>query len=198
MPTKGLLQSSYYFILCCTVHAMLLSCNGNSLAKEPCRFGEPTPLFSSNTEGISRYTFDKDGQNATESLFLKDMYKIPLDTLGNAISIPAKLEILQSGCNEVEQEFRIEFMDKSVGMQMPHDIAASECAYHVTIFFQILGNLDKKAISFYSLADAIGEKMESFRFNEPIALQDGFTAQIDKIHSPESTMITVVLKQTIQ
>lgn len=167
---------------------------GNNTDK-PCKFGEPTALFSPSTEGVSRYTFDKNGQNATESLFLKDMYKLPLDTLGNVVTIPAKLEILQSGCNEVEQEFRIEFMDKSVGMQMPHDIAASECAYHVTIFFQLLGNLDKKAISFYDLADAIGEKMESFHYNEPIPLQDGFTVQIDKVHGTESTMITVVLKQ---
>jgi hypothetical protein len=169
---------------------LLLSCNKKV---KPCAFGTPMALFSQNTPGVSKYEFEEKGQNSFEKLYLDSIFETDKIINGNRIYIPIELTIIQSGCHELIQEIRLEFFDKE---SRPKNFPAPYCANITAQVFAKLSNIDINARSFAGLADAMIEKENNFEYGNPFKLRDGFSVQMDKMRSKESTMVTIILKNS--
>lgn len=85
----------------------LFACN-NEAEKEPCLYGEPSPILSENTQGVSEYTFLASDSSGTESAILTD-------TLLNEGQI--RFTMNQTGCNKVKQIFTFELPQNDYSTQ---------------------------------------------------------------------------------
>ena len=161
--------------------------------KKPCLFSNHPALFSSKNKGISNYSFEGDSNNTVEKLRLDSFFFV--DSVKDSIKlyIPIELTILQTGCNELNQEIRLEFFDKA--SKMPTDYPAPDCANITAQVFAKLSLEYQSAVSFRGLAQAIVERENDFEYGKPLKLQGGFSLQIDKMHSSESTLVTVIFKK---
>jgi hypothetical protein len=112
---------------------------------------------------------------------------------GKRLYIPIELTILQTGCEEITQEIRLEFFDSI--SPMPKDYIAFECADLLATVFNKLSTMDVNAIPFAELGKAISENLEQFEYGTAVKIGGGFSLQIDKIHSSKSTMLTVIFKK---
>ena len=172
----------FFFVLALT------ACQSTS---KECEHGNPTAMFSKNTAGVSRHEFELNGQNSFEKLRLDSIFEIG-DTI--KMYIPIELEIIQAGCKDLVQEFRLEYFDDI--NPIPEELSAYQIAGILVMTFGKIGSTDPKAIAFVNLAEAIRQKINYFKeFKKPVALQDGFTIEIDKMHNNGSTLLTVILKQ---
>jgi hypothetical protein len=167
---------------------LIAACTG----KVPCKFGTPKPLFSPSNALVSNYLFEVKGQNAVEKLRLDSIFSTSINENKKPIFIPLELEIIQSGCEEVVQEIRIEFFDQK--NKMPKNFRAPDCANIIAQIFIDFSRLGGRSIAFQPLAEAILEKENNFIYGEETMLKKGFTIQLDKVHSPESTLVTLILK----
>ncbi|MFK7948632.1 MAG: hypothetical protein AB8G11_13660 [Saprospiraceae bacterium] len=85
----------------------LIACS-NETTKEPCLYGEPTPILEKNTEGVSEYTFASSDSSGTESALLTDS----LLSEGQI-----RFTMNQSGCNKVKQVFTFELPQNDYSTQ---------------------------------------------------------------------------------
>lgn len=161
--------------------------------KNPCKQGKPESLFSSKTLGISNHSFVIEGQNSTEKLLLDSIFPTSKVEDGKRLYIPIELTILQTGCEEITQEIRLEFFDSI--SPMPKDYLAQECAELVAKLFNELSTMDLNAIAFAELGKAISMNIDQFEYGTAVEIGSGFCLQIDKIHSSKSTLLTVIFKK---
>jgi hypothetical protein len=171
---------------------LFISCN----SQKPCKFGKPEPLFSKNTPLVSDYHFESKGQNANEHLRLDSLFATGKNNKGENVFMPIELEIIQAGCEEVVQEFRIEFFDKND--KMPSNFSAPDCANIIIQIFAELCRLGTKAMTFQGLAQAILEKETQFIYGKAISMKNGFSIQLDKMQNPETTLVSVILKNSAE
>lgn len=161
--------------------------------KKPCKLGKPISLFSSESIGIKEHSFTVEAYNSIEKMKIDSIFPSAIEKDGNTIFIPIELTILQSGCEEITQEIRIEFFDKID--PMPKNYTAPDCADLIAEIFRKLSVSSPNAIALGELGKAIFNKINAFEYGNAIKLQKGFSLQIDKIHSSESTLVTVIFKQ---
>ncbi len=161
--------------------------------KKPCKLGNPVSLFSAETAGIKDHSFTVEEFNSIEKIKIDSIFPSAIEKDGNTLFIPIELTILQSGCEEITQEIRIEFFDKID--PMPKTYPAPDCADLVAEIFRKLSVSSPNAIALGELGKAIFNKIYEFEYGNAIKLQKGFSLQIDKIHSSESTLVTVIFKQ---
>jgi hypothetical protein len=95
--------------------------------------------------------------------------------------------------NELTQEIRIEFQDKSE--PMPRKISAKDLIEVVASTLLEISSFDKNAYSLTGLADAMMKKQNLMEYNQEISIGNGFSLQLDKIHDAESTLVTIILKR---
>lgn len=85
----------------------IFACN-NETAKEPCLYGEPTPILDENKAGVAEYTFTSSDSSGTESALLTD-------TLLSEGRI--RFTMNQSGCNKIKQIFTFELPQNDYSTQ---------------------------------------------------------------------------------
>jgi hypothetical protein len=155
----------------------LLSCNSE---KKICLASEQKPLFSSKTKGIENYSFQKSKETVTEKFRFN-------------LFITMDFEIISTGCDELTQEIRMEFQDKSE--PMPRKISAKDLIEVVASTLLEISNFDKNAYSLTGLADAMMKKQASMEYNQAVSIGNRFSMQLDKIHDANSTVVTIMLKR---
>jgi hypothetical protein len=164
------------------------------MGNKACENGAPTALFSANTPGVSRHEFELNGQNSFEKLNLDSLFELSDRDAAIKLFMPIQLQILQSGCAELTQEIRIEFYDNIA--KMPQSFSAPELTNIVAQVFAKISTLDAKAMAFAGLAEALIEEQDAIKYGNPTDLTGGFSIQLDKMHSSESTIVTVIFKKS--
>ena len=181
----------FILILFCSIS--VISCQN---VIKPCEYGTPTALFSPDNPGVSRHEFEVNRQNSFEKLRLDSLFELSDPDVAIKLFMPIQLQILQSGCHELTQEFRIEFFDEI--MKMPENFSAADLTNIIAQIFVKLSALDAKALAFAGLAEALIEKQNNVQYGSFTELRDGFKVKIDKMHSSESTIVTLILNNSVK
>jgi hypothetical protein len=84
----------------------LVSCNNET--EKVCTYGEPTPILSAETAGVSDYNFSAKDSSGMETAVLTDTF-----LLTNTL----RFTLIQSGCENIKQEFRFELPNADYSMQ---------------------------------------------------------------------------------
>lgn len=151
----------------------LLSCNGGEGNSE-CPLGEPVAIFRPDQPFVANHTFQQKGQEGAEVIrFVNGSY----------------LEVFQSGCSSVRQEFRFREANP------PADSGAYWLNRAVGQF-RYLGTLAPEYQPFREWANALEATDSLFRMGQPLELDAGFYARLDRISGPDSSLLVIVLSQT--
>jgi hypothetical protein len=165
----------YWFVACLSATA-LVSCGGapGQDAFAECRYGAPEPIFQANLPAVARHHFQLLKGQGIERLAFKD---------------GLELEVLQSGCEYIEQEFR--FRKEGQFQKAPADFWIDEAAR----IFNRLGNLGPEYLSYYSLSQAIDEQAGRINLAQDIELQPGFFLKIEPVSVGDETTLVVRLSE---
>jgi len=147
------------------------ACRNNSNTSD-CRYGKPTAIFAANQPGIQSHTFTERGNEATEQVIFSDSLQLTL---------------LQSGCNQIRQEFQFNlpgnFQDKTPDFWIELSIQ----------LMQRLGSIGPDYGGFTMWAQTMVEQRKNIKLTEPVALQQGFYITIDRILSTENATLVLIL-----
>lgn len=153
----------------------LFSCNGNSNQNfEDCSQGKPTAIFSDSLEQIVKHKFGIDKNVGVEFIqFNNGIY----------------LEIYQSGCHLVHQEFRFRLPGKS-----PKNSNAFWVDQSISML-RFLGNQSSLHLAFTEWANAIDKIAKEVNVGQEINLSNNIYVKIDKIPSSDHSVLIVELFQ---
>jgi hypothetical protein len=162
----------YYFFLL-TLLVSIISCMGNNQPKT-CLYKPPVAIFS-GIDSFENHSFELKGQNAVERISIP---KMNMD-----------IELFQSGCDDLEQEFRF-ILYEAYPLNTPPDV----CAMHIAGILYILSQESPQKLGlFQQWAETIKANAKSFKYNERTGFFDSeISAQIDKMHQPESAVLSIV------
>ena len=139
-----------------------------------CKFGDPVAIFSDTMQIVKKHHFEIKDKTGIEYVVLKT---------------GLLLEIEQSGCNTINQQFTFE---------LPGDFSKQDDAFWKTLAaknFQLLSNASLKLQPFIAWSDAINSVKDKLKMAEPIEIQNGMHIRIDKILSADRAMLVVQLSQ---
>ncbi|MBK6621080.1 MAG: hypothetical protein IPH04_18410 [Saprospirales bacterium] len=132
----------------------------------------PTAIFSKDLEGVETHDFMQTGSEGLEIVSFR-----------NGVF----LEIFQSGCDSLRQEFRF---------RLPNAEEESDPAYWLQEAqnqFRAFGSLGADYLAFSQYADALSAQQEDFRLAQPMEVVTGFWMQVDKIDSFDGPTLVVIL-----
>lgn len=156
----------------------LISCGGG--AKDGCLLSAPAAIFDSEMKGVSGHSFEAKGYESSEHLELP--------------ALAMRLEVLQSGCEQVHQEFRLE-LDGTV-----NDVrtASATAQLIADIFGNIRDIAPERLGGFMDLAQTLNANYMSFgNFGEAVSIttEDNrvLEATVTKVNEPKRTFLTLIL-----
>jgi len=135
-----------------------------------CKFGAPEAIFSKTIPQITQHQFELKDNVGTESV---------------QFASGKKLDLIQSGCNEIRQE--LIFMLPPNASDDWVELAASE--------LETLANLDAKLSPFRFWAGAIANQKSNFKLGQDVELEHKTFANIDKIKNSDYTLLKIILFQ---
>lgn len=154
---------------------LLVACGDNN-GQKACKYASPVAIFQ-GIDSIENHSFEVTGNNAVERI------EVP--------SMGMEVELYQSGCNKLEQEFRFHIHEA-----LPLNIPAQECSMLAAIIFEELSKLSPNLIPLAQWAESIKMNAAAFQYNEKIPLKGTpMKVQLDKGHQSNSTMLTVIFTQ---
>jgi hypothetical protein len=139
-----------------------------------CKYGDPVAIFSDTMQVVKKHHFE-----------IKDKTGIEYVALKNGLL----LEIEQSGCNTINQQFTFE---------LPGDFSKQDDAFWKTLAaknFQLLSSASIKLQPFIAWSDAINSVKDKLKLAEPIEIQNRMHIRIDKVLSTDRAMLVVQLSQ---
>jgi hypothetical protein len=142
---------------------------------KPCTLGDPVAIFNAQIEGVETHQFSHEGRESVESI-----------QFDNGV----RLEILQSGCELVRQEFRFYMPERG-----PDASEMSLWVQAATNLYFFLGSLDYQFQVFQEWAAAIEQQSERFVRGEALEVYPGFWVEIDPVQTNTETMLRVILSQ---
>lgn len=170
-------QRPQLFVLFCIALLGFAGCANEPPADElftDCRYAAPKPIFHEGLESVARHHFQLEQGKAVESLSFDD---------------GLQLQILQTGCDHIHQEFRFELDGGDTAA--PDNFWISEAAGQ----FYRLGQLGASYVVYLSLARALDERNGQFRLGESIELQAGFYAKVERQNSRGRQLLAVSLSE---
>lgn len=164
-------------LIIATFSSLLIACEGGN-ADRPCMGGEPTAIFE-GIDAFEEHSFEQRGQESVEKIEVPDMNM--------------DIELYQSGCDRIEQEFRI-LLHEAYELNTP----AKVCALHFANILTILSEKDvQKLGTLQQWANAVRADAERMQYNEKIQLSNSnIYVQIDKTHQTDAAILTVVFSQS--
>lgn len=159
---------------------LLWSCKGE---EKGCTFTEFPAVFPQELSLIKNYQYESFEGGSSENFELNGILRYPI-----------KVRFLQKGCKELVQELHFEIDDSQD--PIPADLPPSNCARLLAGIFLQLGQSHPQLSILGNYAELFGRRAPNFEYNQPLLLQDGFTAQIDKLSSKSYTVISLTLRQT--
>jgi hypothetical protein len=151
---------------------IFMACSSKNEGK--CKFGEPTAMFSDTMKVVKKHHFE-----------IKDKTGVELAAFSNGMM----LEVEQSGCNEIHQQFTF---------ILPGDFSKSNDEFWKTLTvknFRLLAESSPQLIAFTAWADAIESVNSKLKLAEPTEVSKGIEVRIDKILSNNQGMLVVQLSQ---
>ena len=137
-----------------------------------CKYGTPEAIFPSKLPKVVKHHFEIKGQNAYENVIFEN---------------GLKMEVIQSGCNEIKQFFQF---------ILPGDFKNEPPAFWKEIAIQNFGYLSTvsdKHMSLHHLSTAIRKNYHDIKLSAPTQLEEGYFIKIDKIIGEEETILVVEL-----
>ena len=167
------MRKVYYSITIFVLIYLLLGCTANNTSKS-CKYKPPTAIFS-GIDSFENHSFDLTGQHSVERIAVP---KMNMD-----------IELYQSGCDDIQQEFRF-LLYEAYPLNTPPDV----CAMHIAGILYILSQESPQKLGLLQQwAETIKANSKSFKYNEKTGFFDsGISAQIDKMHQPESAVLSIV------
>ena len=163
----------YKFIFLFSWTLLIISCSGETVKEEKCRFGEPTAIFNTNNTAISSTDFKIQGRTGIENVKFK-----------NQLS----LELTQSGCQEIIQDFAF-----SLPMTNP-EADGQFWIKQGEQLMRFMGNTDPSLMQFSEWANMIAQASKEMKLGQAKEIQTGYFVTVDKIAGNEETIIKVTLE----
>lgn len=135
-----------------------------------CKFGKPNAIFSPKMNGITAHLFQ-----------IKERTGIEQVEFDNG----KKLELIQTGCNEINQEL-IFTLPPTKNIDWV-EMAASE--------LEFLSTIDDELKPFSFWAGAISAKKNEFKLGQDVELEPNIFANIDRIESSDRVLLKITLSQ---
>jgi hypothetical protein len=152
---------------------ILLLANCKSENKK-CTYGDPQAIFSDTMKQVKKHYFE-----------IKDKTGVELVVLANGM----QLEIEQSGCHEINQQFTF---------ILNGDFSKMDDNFWKTLAienFNLLSNASPKLIPFQAWSSAIQSVKESLKLSESVEVEKNTFVRIDKILGQQKPMLVVQLSQ---
>ena len=150
---------------------IFISCQSDN--KDACPAGLPEAIFHGELETVVEHQFERKDQDGTETLIFDD---------------GLLLEVYQSGCETISQEFRF------TAPGIPAISDPTEWIDVAAMNFFRLSSLDEPYMVFSQYAQAIMQYKDQIRIGEPIALDVSFFLTIDPVKMGEQTILRVILE----
>jgi hypothetical protein len=173
-----MLQSTkvqYPFI--CLLFMLIIGCGGSGSGSGECKYKPPTAIFE-NVQGFTDHSFEVKGQDAVEKV--------------NVPGMKLSIELYQSGCNAMQQEYRL-LLDGTYPLNTAPDLCAMDIA---EIFYNLSQQAPNELGLLQQWAGAIQKDAKAFQYNEKVLFQDSdVSAEINKTHQSSSAMLTIIFSQ---
>ena len=170
-----MLRTKLVFKCLCGFLALALGCFGcsGSSGKQDCQYGEPVAIFSPDLPNMIEHNFIQTEQIGREVM-----------RFNNGLSV----ELTQSGCDEIVQEFRFQLADSVFQGQImdPLALAIGQLAY--------MGSLGPSYQGFQEWARALAEQKDDFKLAQPMELGPGIGATVDQIKGGGLTTIVLTFR----
>ena len=150
----------------------LFSCNNS--ADEKCKYGTPTPIFSKEISAVTAHNFEAKEQESAEQV-----------TFENGL----QLQLQQSGCNDIKQEFQFTIDRPGEGEPNWFLLVSEQFLY--------LSSLSGNTESLGMWASVISSNASLFKLGLPVEVEKGFFVKIDKIESGKNTILIVELSENL-
>lgn len=165
----------YFFI--CFLFLLVIACGGAGNGNGECKYSPPTAIFE-NIEGFTDHSFEVKGQDAVEK-----------------ISVPGmnlSIELYQSGCDALQQEYRI-LLHGTYPLNTAPDVCAMDIA---EIFYNLAQQAPNELGLLQQWAGAIKTDAKAFQYNEKVLFQGSdVSGEINKTHQSKSAMLTIIFSQ---
>ena len=154
---------------------LLISCNNEP--KNKCKYDPPEAFFSAEDPNITSHDFQLEGMKSTESATFTNRFT---------------LNVLQSGCESLSQEYRFEIPGQFQDQQDP--------AFWIELTVQSFGSLTNTGPKFSPLAQSLAQLIQSqeeyIKLGEEMPLpQMGFALTINKVVSSDFGTLLVELEE---
>ncbi len=163
---------NYFFLI--FIILLTISCrqgNTNTDTPQKCKYGAPRAIFLRETPGISNHSFSINQNEGIEKLRL---------------DMGVDLTIIQSGCNNIRQEFQFLIPGK--------DFQGKEPAFWVafaTELLSTLGRLGPDYAGFSAYAQAIESIASEVKLAESFELQQSFYVSIDRVLGTDNATLVL-------
>ncbi len=155
--------------VCLTLILPLAACKTD----HRCKY-KPDPVFAAGLPHITAYNFEVQGSQSLESIMLD----------GKLL-----LEINQDVCDHTRQEFR--FTVPGNRSEVADSMWLKEAARQMVV----LSALSPKQSPLKAWGDVIEARRPEMKLGEDLQVQAGITVRVDRILSPEQSVLLVVLAQ---
>lgn len=146
-------------------------------SKVACKYGQPVAVFSDSLTSILSHKFELNGQKAVEEVKFE-----------NGVF----LELYQSGCNEIIQEFR--FILNEPFEEQPKEFWFKKAAYQ----FSYLSTLDERYIVSYNMWSQILSRMHEFTsLGEKFEVEQSTFFSVNTMKEGDQTMLIVIFERNV-
>jgi len=150
---------------------LLSNCSGNKVTAD-CTVPAPVAIFSNDIPEISAHSFA-----------IKDFVAKEAISFSNGV----KLEIFQSGCEKIVQEFLFDVPSDQIESKLHTQQAIRQLKF--------ISSLGPKYMAFDQWAQAIQELEPAFFESDEVEVVPGFVVRLDRIKGKNSSRILVRLSQ---
>jgi hypothetical protein len=156
-------------IVTLSILMLVFACKGN----KKCPY-KPAPVFKAGLPHIQQYKFEQQGPFSLESLLL--------DT-------QVLLELEQDVCERTRQEYR--FTVQGDYSKFPDSLWVKESVRQMTF----LSTFSPEQAPLRAWASVIERNRANIRLGEDTPVEEGVTVRVDRIISPDKTVLRLVLAQ---
>lgn len=161
-------------LLISAISMLLGACAGDGGGSaDDCSAGAPEAVFNPEVEGVTNHTFSSNGRESTERFEFPDGVQV---------------EVLQSGCDRIRQEYRFTFQSEA----LPDAASWLQAAAG---WLTRLGALGPEYQVYNAWRDAITAQGADFRLGAPAEVGPGFMATVDKISGESEQIVVIILEE---
>ena len=173
-------KTNAQFVFCFLLFiAFSTACRNDTGSAGKCKFGDPKPIFTDSMPTVKKHFF----QLKTDA----KAGKVGVEMV--AFQNKLLLEIEQSGCNDIQQQFTFIMFGKfnDADDEVWKTLAIQQ--------FRDLAKISPQLSPMNAWADAIESVKKNLKLSEPIEVQSNTHVRIDKILSADRATLVVQLSQ---